>query len=270
MTTNPSTTTPNYALSVDPGGQHTAVVLARLDGDGWRPIDGSTIDRLDSEHDGDHSGSVRYARRCLTLIGEMLDKHAVADSDLDVYVETLTVPKPVKPGTSVVPMAIWRPMLGTSVVLGAIAAVYDAVLVAPDGHDRKLAASYPPQMKGHTPAGWTKGGISRHHQAACWSILVSGLRQRADRPTMIAPFSDSVQRSPRASAASRLVTAGVAALTDTSRVGLLRAAREVQPAGASPAETVALAVEIAVAVRPDTPREALAKNLANQLQLLPA
>jgi hypothetical protein len=65
---------------------------------------------------------------------EMLDKHGVADDHVDVYVETLVPPTPVKKGTSIVPMAIWRHQLGAWAVLGAVTAMWpDAWLVARPG-----------------------------------------------------------------------------------------------------------------------------------------
>lgn len=173
------TKTPNWILGVDPGGQTTGLVLARLQNGILTPIDGLSFQRLESERDTLHSGEPDYVRR---LLGEgiwaILDRHAVDDEDLLVAVETVLPPKPM-PGSKghVVPMAVWRSLFGAHGVLGAIVAIWpNATLVAPNGHD--LKRGYPAVLMGRRPKSWSAAGSDqRQHQRAAWSILLTGLEQ---------------------------------------------------------------------------------------------
>jgi hypothetical protein len=113
-----------YAMGVDPGGQHTGIILAELRPDGPVPVDGLTLDRREAERDTRHMGAPQYVRRVIEAAMSLLEKHGVGDDEVTVIVETMVPPTPVKAGTSVVPMAIWRHALGSWTVLGAVAAVW--------------------------------------------------------------------------------------------------------------------------------------------------
>lgn len=170
----------NFVLSIDPGGQTTGVVLARLDRGILAPIDGLSFQRLAAERDTLHTGEPDYVRRLLgDGVFSILDKHRVGEDTVLVCVETLVPPKPM-PGSGghVVPMAVWRGLFGAHAVLGAITAVWpDAVMVPPDGHDLKKD-TYPAVLKGRRPKNWSATGSSeRQHQRAAWSIMLAGLKQ---------------------------------------------------------------------------------------------
>jgi len=256
-----------YAMSVDPGGQHTGIVLAELADTGPVPVDGVTLERLDSEKDVRHMGAPQYVRRVIAACFAMMEKHGVADDEVQVIVETMVPPTPVQAGTNVVPMAVWRHALGAWAVLGAVAAVFpDARLIAPAAADHQ--AKYPDLLWGRTPAGWTAGGSQRQHQRAAWAVLRSGLAQTGTIPeTQVVPASEPVAVAvpepmgvavPRLTPVERvaeLVTAGGA----MSIGALLAAATEVWPGG-STSDRVSLALAAAMGLRP-TDRDKLRARL---------
>jgi hypothetical protein len=92
-----------YSMAVDPGGQHTGIVLAELTDDGPVPVDGLTLDRTEEERDTRHMGAPQYVRRVIAACFAMLEKHGVADDSVQIIVETMVPPTPVQPGTSIVP-----------------------------------------------------------------------------------------------------------------------------------------------------------------------
>jgi len=258
-----------YALAVDPGGQHTGIVLAELTPDGPVPVDGVTLDRTGEERDTRHMGAPQYVRRVIAACFAMLEKHGVADDAVQVCVETMVPPTPVKSGTNVVPMAVWRGGLGAWAVLGAVAAVFpDARLIAPAAADHQ--AAYPDLLWGRTPPGWTAGGSQRQHQRAAWAVLVSGLAQMetspASAPAVPAPEPAAVPgAAPMGVAAPRLtlvqqvverITAGGA----MSVTALLEAATEVWPGGTT-SDRCSLAVAASVELRPETNRERMHDRL---------
>lgn len=267
-----------YALAVDPGGQHTGIVLASLSPDGPVPLDGLTLERLESERDTRHMGAPRFVQRVIEACMQMVEKHGVGDDELTVIVETMLPPTPVQPGTNVVPMAIWRHALGAWAVLGGVAAVWpDARLVAPAAADHQ--AVYPAKLKGRTPPGWTPGGSQRQHQRAAWAVLRSGLAQTGTIPeTPVVPASEPVAvPEPMGVAVPRLtpvqlvverVTAGGA----MSVSALLEGATQVWPGGAV-SDRVALALAAAMALRPETNRQRMHDRLeakAAELEGTPA
>ncbi len=153
-----------HALAVDPGGQHTGIVLAELRPDGPVPVDGVTLDRTEDERDTRHMGAPMYVRRVIEACFAIMEKHHVADDAVQIIAETMVPPTPVQPGTSIVPMAIWRHQLGAWAVLGGVAAVFpDARLVAPAAADHQ--AEYPDLLRGRTPPGWTRAGHSANTSA---------------------------------------------------------------------------------------------------------
>jgi len=260
-----------YALAVDPGGQHTGIVLAGLTDTGPVPVDGLTLERLESEKDVRHMGAPQYVRRVIAACFAMMEKHGVADDEVQVIVETMVPPTPVQAGTNVVPMAVWRHALGAWAVLGGVAAVFpDARLIAPAAADRQ--AEYPAELKGRTPPGWTAGGSQRQHQRAAWAVLRSGLAQTGTSP-VTAPVVPAPE--PVAVAVPEAVPMGVAVprLTLVQQVvervnaggamsvsALLDAATQVWPDG-STSDRVALAVAAAMALRPETDRDRMAARL---------
>jgi hypothetical protein len=181
------TETPNWILGVDPGGQTTGLVLARLQNGILTPTDGLSFQRLESERDTLHSGEPDYVRRFLGEgVWTILDRHAVHDEDLLVAVETLVPPRPVSSDSRIVPMAVWRGLFGAHAILATTVAVWpDAILVFPDGHDEKKG-TYPRVLWGRKPKSWMAGSSARKHQRAAWSILLSGLKQ-AGIPFKVAP-----------------------------------------------------------------------------------
>jgi hypothetical protein len=191
---------PNWVLSVDPGGQTTGVVLARLNLSILTPVDGCSFQRLEAERDTLHTGEPDYCRRLIgDAIWSMLDKHGVqGDDGLAVCVETLVPPRPM-PGSGgrVVPMAVWRGLFGAHAVLGAITAIWpDAILVAPDGHDLKKD-TYPSVLKGRRPKSWMSTSSSeRQHQRAAWSIMLAGLDQAGIEFTVAADGAPPVGVDP--------------------------------------------------------------------------
>jgi len=261
-----------YALAVDPGGQHTGIVLAELRPDGPVPIDGVTLERLDSEKDVRHMGCPQYVRRVIATCFAMMEKHHVGDDVVQVCVETMVPPTPVKPGTNVVPMAIWRHQLGAWAVLGGVAAVFpDARLVAPAAADHQ--AKYPDLLWGRTPTGWTAGGSQRQHQRAAWAVLRSGLAQTGSSPAP--PVVPAPELPPAAVPEAAPVPMGVAVprLTLVQQVvervnaggtmsisALLDAATQTWPEGTT-SDRVALAVAAAMALRPETDRDRMAARL---------
>jgi len=279
-----------YSIAVDPGGQHTGIVLAELTSDGPVPIDGVTLERLEKERDTRHMGCPGYVRRVIAACFAMLEKHGVADDAVQVCVETMVPPTPVK--ASFVPMAIWRHQLGAWAVLGGVAAVFpDARLIAPAAADHQ--AKYPDLLWGRTPPGWTAGGSQRQHQRAAWAVLVSGLAQTettpASAPVVPAPEPIAVPEAAQRRfgeaelVADRSKFAGepcsepmgiaVPRLTPVQRVcelvnvggtmsigALLDAATQVWPDGTT-SDRVALAVAAAMALRPETDRDRMAARL---------
>ncbi len=258
-----------YALAVDPGGQHTGIALAELTDAGPVPIDGLTLDRLEAERDTRHMGAPQYVRRVIAACFAMLEKHGVTDDVVQVCVETMLPPTPVKSGTNVVPMAVWRGGLGAWAVLGAVAVVWpEARLIAPAAADHQ--AKYPDLLWGRTPTGWTAGGSQRQHQRAAWAVLLSGLAQTGNSPATApaAPVSEPAAvpgAAPMGVAAPKLtlvqlvcerVTAGGA----MSVSALLAAATEVWPEGTA-SDRIALAVAAAMALRPETNRERMHDRL---------
>ncbi len=274
-----------YALAVDPGGQHTGIVLASLSPEGPMPVDGVTLDRLEEERDTRHMGCPQYVRRVIEACFAMMEKHGVAEDEVQVCVETMVPPTPVKAGTSIVPMAIWRHALGAWSVLGGVAAVFpDAYLVAPAAADHQ--AEYPALLKGRTPPGWTAGGSQRQHQRAAWAVLLSGLAQRGTSPATspVVPVSEPAAAAvpeatpvPMGTAAPRLtlvqqVCGLVTAGGTMSVTALLGAATQTWPDGDT-SDRVALAVAAAMALRPESNREKLRVRLeakAAELEGAPA
>ena len=274
-----------YALAVDPGGQHTGIALAELTDAGPVPIDGVTLERLESEKDVRHMGAPQYVRRVIEACMTMLEKHGVADDAVQVIVETMLPPTPVQAGTSIVPMAVWRHQLGAWAVLGGVAVAWpDARLIAPAAADHQ--ATYPALLWGRTPPGWTAGGSQRQHQRAAWAVLRSGLAQTGNSPATApaVPVSEPVAEAvpepcsdPMGVAVPKLtlvqlvcerVTAGGA----MSISALLDAATQVWPEGTT-SDRVALAVAAAMALRPETDRERMAARLeakAAELEGAPA
>ncbi len=266
-----------YALAVDPGGQHTGIVLASLSPDGPVPIDGLTLERLDSEKDVRHMGAPQYVRRVISACMEMMEKHGVADDEVRVIVETMLPPTPVQAGTNVVPMAIWRHALGAWAVLGGVAAVWpDARLVAPAAADHQ--AEYPAELWGRTPPGWTTGGSQRQHQRAAWAVLRSGLAQLgagpATPPATVpetqapAPMGVAVPRLTPVERVAELVTAGGV----TSVSALLDAATKTWPGG-SVSDRVALGLAAAARLTPALDRDRMHTRLmarATELEGTPA
>lgn len=211
-----------FVLAVDPGGMNVGVVLCSLADGVLSPVDGVSIKRTDAEDDTRHTGGPVYARRVIQILFEMLDKHGVADDDLLVAVETVVVPKPYdprrvaaakpKPGSrgKFTPRGIWQPLLGTSVILGAVAAVWPkAVLVAPDSADEKVF--YPAPLWRLHPKGWVgagdDGGDERKHQRSAWSIAVDALRGSG------AAFTAAVVSSPGRAQRSATLIAGSTGVT---------------------------------------------------------
>ena len=83
-------------------------------------------------------------------------------------------------------MKVCRDVLAAAPVLGGVVAVFpDAILVAPDGHDKKKGI-YPSVLWGRRPESWMSGSSERKHQRAAWSILLAGLKQ-AGIPFAVAP-----------------------------------------------------------------------------------
>jgi len=233
-----------YALAVDPGGQHTGLVLAELSPDGPVPIDGVTLDRTEEEKDVRHMGCPQYVRRVIAACMNMLEKHGVADDEVTVVVETMLPPTPVKAGTSVVPMAIWRHALGAWAVLGAVAAVWpDARLIAPAAADHQ--AEYPDLLWGRTPPGWTAGGPQRQHQRA----PAAPVQANTPEPTPVA--------APKLTQVVELVNEGGA----MSVTALLDAATTVWSEGDT-SDRISLALAGAMALRPETDRERMHARLA--------
>jgi len=247
-----------YALAVDPGAQHTGLVLAELSPDGPVPIDGVTLDRTEEEKDVRHMGCPQYVRRVIAACMNMLEKHGVADDEVTVVVETMLPPTPVKAGTSVVPMAIWRHALGAWAVLGAVAAVWpDARLIAPAAADHQ--AEYPDLLWGRTPPGCTAGGPQRQHQRAAWSVLRSGLAQDGRAPA--APVQANTPEptpvaAPKLTQVVELVNEGGA----MSVTALLDAATTVWSEGDT-SDRISLALAGAMALRPETDRERMHARL---------
>lgn len=261
----------HFAMAVDPGGQHTGIVLAELHPDGPVPVDGVTLERLESEKDTRHMGAPQYARRVIEACMTMLEKHGVADDEVQVFVETMLPPTPVK--ASFVPMAIWRHQLGAWAVLGAVAVAWpDARLIAPAAADHQ--AEYPAVLKGRTPPGWTAGGSQRQHQRAAWAVLLSGLAQTETTPETapVVPVSEPAAvavpepcSEPMGTAVPRLtpvqlVCERVTAGGVTSVSALLDAATAVWGEG-SVSDRVALAVAAAMTLRPETDRERMHDRL---------
>ncbi len=258
-----------YALAVDPGGQHTGIALAELTDTGPVPVDGVTLERLEAERDTRHMGAPQYVRRVIEACMTMLEKHGVTDDAVQVCVETMVPPTPVKPGTNVVPMAVWRHALGAWAVLGGVAAIWpEARLIAPAAADHQ--AKYPDLLWGRTPPGWTAGGSQRQHQRAAWAVLRSGLAQTgtipATTPAVPAPEPVAVpEAAPMGVAVPRLtlvqqVVERVNAGGVTSVTALLDAATEVWPGGTT-SDRVALAVAAAMALRPETDRDRMTARL---------
>ncbi len=262
-----------YALAVDPGGQHTGIALAALSQDGPVPVDGVTLERLESEKDVRHMGAPQYVRRVIEACMSMLEKHGVTDDAVQVFVETMVPPTPVKPGTSIVPMAIWRHQLGAWAVLGGVAAIWpEARLIAPAAADHQ--AKYPDLLWGRTPPGWTAGGSQRQHQRAAWAVLRSGLAQTGTtpEPAPVVPAPEPVAAAvpeatpvPMGAAVPRLtlvqqVVERVDAGGVTSVSALLDAATQTWPEGTT-SDRIALAVAAAMTLRPDTNRERMAARL---------
>lgn len=169
-----------WALSVDPGGQTTGLLLCRLRDGVITPVDGVSFQRLAEERDTDHRGEPNYVRRLFRDgVYAMLDKHGVGDEGLMVCVETLVPPRPM-PGSKghMVPMAVWRGLFCAHAAMGAVCAVFgdDVILVAPDGHDLKKLI-YPAVLRGRRPAAWMAGSSERQHQRAAFSIMLAGLTQ---------------------------------------------------------------------------------------------
>jgi len=260
-----------YAMAVDPGGQHTGIVLAELRPEGPVPIDGVTLERLEAEKDVRHMGAPQYVRRVIAACMEMLEKHGVGDDEVQICVETMVPPTPVKPGTNVVPMAVWRGGLGAWAVLGGVAAIWpEARLIAPAAADHQ--AKYPDLLWGRTPTGWTAGGSQRQHQRAAWAVLRSGLAQTGASPAApaatapepiavavpeAAPMGTAVPRLTLVQQVCELVNAG----GTMSVSALLAAATQVWAEGTT-SDRVALAVAAAMALRPETDRERMAARLA--------
>jgi len=267
-----------YSMAVDPGSQHTGIVLATISEAGPVPVDGLTLERLEDERDTRHMGCPMYVRRVIEACMTMLEKHHVDDDVVTVIVETMVPPTPVQPGTNVVPMAIWRHQLGAWAVLGAVAAVFpDARLVAPAAADHQ--AKYPDLLWGRTPPGWTAGGSQRQHQRAAWAVLRSGLAQLGAIPeTPAVPASEPVAvPEPMGVAVPRLtpvqlVVERVTAGGVTSVSALFDAASQVWPGGAV-SDRVALALAAAMALRPETDRDRMRARLeakAAELEGTPA
>lgn len=297
-----------YALAVDPGGQHTGIVLAELTPEGPVPVDGVTLDRLEEERDTRHMGCPLYVRRVIAACLTMLEKHGVTDAEMQVFVETMVPPKPTNAGTSFVTMAVWRGGLGAWAVLGAVAAIWpEARLIAPAAADHQ--AKYPDLLRGRTPAGWTAGGSQRQHQRAAWAVLRSGLAQTGTRPAsapavpapelpdIAAPEAAPSQRrfgeaelvadrskvrprtcsEPMGVAVPRLtliqlVVERVNAGGAMSVSALFDAATQTWPAGTT-SDRVALAVAAAMTLRPESNREKLRVRLeakAAELEGTPA
>ncbi len=283
-----------YSMAVDPGGQHTGIVLAELHPEGPVPIDGLTLERLEAERDTRHMGAPQYVRRVIEACMTMLEKHGVTDDAVQVCVETMVPPTPVK--ASFVPMAIWRHQLGAWAVLGGVAAVFpDARLIAPAAADHQ--AKYPGLLWGRTPPGWTAGGSQRQHQRAAWAVLLSGLAQRGTSPepapaapapepevapeaelaadqhevceqTRAAPMGVAVPRLTPVQLVVERVTAGGA----MSVSGLFDAATQVWPEGTT-SDRVALALASAMELRPETDRQRMTARLtakAAELEGTPA
>jgi len=262
-----------YAMAVDPGGQHTGVVLVELTDAGPVCVDGVTLDRTEEERDTRHMGCPGYVRRTIAACMTMLEKHHVADDDLTVCVETMLPATPVKAGTNVVPMAVWRGGLGAWAVLGGVAAVFpDARLIAPAAADHQ--AEYPAELKGRTPAGWTAGGSQRQHQRAAWAVLRSGLAQTGTNPATApaVPVSEPVAIAvpeatplpmgvavPRLTPVQQVVELVVAGGV-TSVSALLAAATQVWAEG-TPSDRVALALAGAMELRPETDRQRMQARL---------
>jgi len=272
-----------YSMAVDPGGQHTGIVLAELADTGPVPVDGVTLERLEDERDTRHMGCPQYVRRVIAAAMEMLEKHSVADDEVTVIVETMVPPTPVKAGTKLVPMAIWRHQLGAWAVLGGVAAVWpDARLVAPAAADHQ--AEYPDLLWGRTPPGWTTGGSQRQHQRAAWAVLRSGLAQTDTSPASAPPVPVS---EPVAVAVAVPEPMGVAVprLTPVQRVvelvnaggamsvsALLASAGQVWSDG-TVSDRCSLALAAAMALRPETDRDRMHARLtarAAELEGTPA
>jgi len=288
-----------YALAVDPGGQHTGIVLAELADTGPVPVDGVTLERTEEERDTRHMGAPQYVRRVIEACLTMLEKHGVAEDAVQVFVETMLPPTPVKAGTSIVPMAIWRHQLGAWAVLGGVAIAWpDARLIAPAAADHQ--AEYPDVLKGRTPAGWTTGGSQRQHQRAAWAVLLSGLAQTQRRfgeaelaadqhevceqtraegtipetaPVVTAPEPEVAPEAvpgaaPMGVAVPRLtpvqlVCERVTAGGVTSVTALFDAATQVWPVGTT-SDRVALAVAAAMTLRPETDRDRMHDRLMDK------
>jgi len=252
-----------YSMAVDPGGQHTGIVLAEPRPDGPVPVDGVTLDRTEAEKDVRHMGAPQYVRRVIVACMEMLEKHGVADEEVTVVVETMVPPTPVQPGTSIVPMAVWRHQLGAWAVLGAVAAVWpDARLVAPAAADHQ--AEYPGLLRGRTPPGWTAGGSQRQHQRAAWAVLLSGIAQTGTSPaapTVPAPEIPPVANpEPTPSPVDR-VAALVASGGAMSVTALLGAATTVWGEGDT-SDRISLALAGAMVLRPETDRDRMRLRLS--------
>jgi len=295
-----------YSMAVDPGGQHTGIVLAELHPEGPVPIDGLTLERLEAERDTRHMGAPQYVRRVIEACMTMLEKHGVTDDAVQVCVETMVPPTPVK--ASFVPMAIWRHQLGAWAVLGGVAAVFpEARLIAPAAADHQ--AVYPAELKGRTPAGWTAGGSQRQHQRAAWAVLLSGLAQRgtSPEPAPVVPVSEPVAVAAPESAPSQRRFGEAELVADRSKVrprtcsepmgaavprltlvqqvvervtaggamsvsGLFDAASQVWADGTA-SDRIALAVAAAMALRPETNRQRMHDRLeakAAELEGTPA
>lgn len=274
-----------YALAVDPGGQHTGIVLAERTDAGPVPVDGVTLERLEAERDTRHMGCPQYVRRVIAACFAMLEKHGVADDAVQIIVETMVPPTPVKSGTNVVPMAVWRHAFGAWAVLGGVAAVFpDARLIAPAAADHQ--AKYPDVLWGRTPPGWTAGGSQRQHQRAAWAVLLSGLAQTETTPASApaVPISEPAAvavpeavPSPMGAAVPRLtpvqlVVERVSAGGAMSVSCLFAAASQVWADGTA-SDRIALAVAAAMTLRPETDRDRMVARLtakATELEGTPA
>ena len=163
---------PRWVLAVDPGAQHTGVVLCRLVEGVLSPIDGVSVQRLNEERPALHKGGPTYGRRVLSTLYEMLDKHGVGDDGLMVAVETVVLP------TGFAGPRVWLGLIGTNGILLLVAGAWpDAALVAPDRADKK--PGYPPALWRHHPKSWMGHGGSdkREHQRSAFMVAVAGLHQ---------------------------------------------------------------------------------------------
>lgn len=226
-----------FVHGIDPGPS-TGMVLARRIGHGLYPLDATTMVRGSDEGIADHAGTVRLVRRMAAVSMAMLDKHAVADTDVEVFFETMLPARPLKSGTNVVALSVHHDTVQAWAGAGAMAVLWpDAHPVAPKDHDHW--PELPTELKGRHPHGWMIDSDARQHQRAAWGTVADGYQRVHGVKPRILTADDVLD----------VAIADYRASGEVSREALLAAARSALGTGFVPA-LVDLAVRLAVHENP--------------------